>query len=132
MAPDPLSGCGIRVGGWTRAIGSSNPPEPFGAEERIWMSVSRQDKQQAAGWYPSGVHGRRYWDGGEWTDHVAYAPPSSRIDLFGLFIAVFLAVAFGVFVGLMILRLLADANPDAFFVPIKVVVQQTTSTTPFP
>jgi hypothetical protein len=47
-----------------------------------------------------------------------------------LALVIVVGVTIGVFTGLMLMRLLADANPDAFFVPIKVVVNQLPSSSP--
>jgi hypothetical protein len=72
------------------------------------------------GWYiyPDGG-GRRFWDGRRWTDHFVYVPPGRGVEDF---ISRFLAVFLGVLAALIAFRYLADADPDTFFMPIKVVV----------
>jgi len=83
-------------------------------------------RTKPAGWYAFGRDGRRFWDGEVWTDH--YAP--AETDTLTWFLVIVVGVAMGVFAGLMLMRLAADANPDTFFVPIKVVVHQLPSSSP--
>jgi hypothetical protein len=63
----------------------------------------------------------RFWDGSEWTDDMAPAPPKGERGLSTL--AQVGVVAVGVVIGWFIIWVGAQAAPDTFYWPVKFVVE---------
>jgi hypothetical protein len=80
-------------------------------------AVSADTEYRPPGWY-DWHGGQRLYDGEKWTEH--YAPPAPWPSLT---VAVTLGVAFGMLFGWFAIRLGAETEPDLFFWPIKVVVE---------
>ena len=80
-----------------------------------------------AGWYPApDMHQTlRFWDGDEWTDDMAPAPPQATGPDAVTRVVI---IAVGLVVGWLLIWLGAQAAPDTFYFPIRCRSATNTST----
>ncbi len=84
-------------------------------------STGNMDSETAsetpAGWYEDGGS-LRYWDGSKWTEQRAPKPPLSLGQR-----QIAQAVLVGVLCAWFVIWLLAQIQPDTFYLPVKFVVE---------
>ena len=75
-APAPAPSPSTEPAGWGMAPEASSPsPSPAQTATPVSAAPAQTAAATPAGWYhdPSGRFELRYWDGGQWTEHVARA-----------------------------------------------------------
>lgn len=76
-------------------------------------------------WYKDGSNGLRYWDGEQWTENRVPRPATGLNATQWLQVA--LAVCAGVLAAWAVILILANADPDTFFFPVKFLVEEAPS-----